>query len=167
MFYNYSNKDFTYTWGNKPFTFKSGEVYNGIIISDDGTTPLQLNEITSRFFSKHLAEHLLNNLTSINFIEKADGNVHATQGFPLKYNITNMETLIERGITAPSVATPLPSFAKELELDPALQAKKEEPKKDEPVVSEVIVDEAEQPKKKLGRPKKELTPSENAVFEGV
>lgn len=171
MFYNYSSEPFTYTWGNKPFTFASGKVYEGMLISDDGSTSLMLNEVTSRFFAKHLAEHLMN------FIGKGDSfeTKLQSQGYPMKYNVSTMEMLTERGINPPSKDVMMPEFVSDLPLirnevqkpDPALEVSAAPAKE---VVDGQLVEPkaAEEPlKKKAGRPKKVASPSPEAVFEGV
>lgn len=167
MFYNYSDEAFTYTWGGKPFTFQAGKVYqDGIIISDDGSLSVPLNEVTSRFFSKHLAEHLMNNIgkgdTAVQRLENQEA-------YRMRYNISTMEMLTERGINPPSMTVPMPDFTGELGLirnepvkDKALEVSTEPVKE---VVNEIKIEEPA--KKKMGRPKKVLSPSPEAVFEGV
>jgi hypothetical protein len=169
MFYNYSDEPFTYTWGGKPYTFAAGKVYpDGIIISDDGTLSVPLNEVTSRFFSKHLAEHLMN---SIGKNDSATERLQNQEAYRMRYNISTMEMLTERGINPPSKEMPMPEFKQELGLirneapkkDPALEVSTA-PAMD--VVDGKLV-EPQPAKKKVGRPKKVASPSPEAVFEGV
>lgn len=145
MFYNYSNVDFTYTWGGRPYTFKAGEVYYDTINTPDGQHPLVLNDVLSSFFAKHLAEFVLNSSKEV-------------AASPLKYNMTNMELLTARGINPPDVKTLMPSFVDELPIV------KSEEKAPEPTKE---VEEVEKPiAKKLGRPKKVVnSPSEGAEFD--
>ena len=160
LFYNYSSKDFTHTWGGKPYLFKAGEVYEGVIVSSQGGAPLELNEVLARFFSKHLAEFVLNTPEiNKNFRPGENGQMIPTDGFPMKYNTTTIDMLVERGITPPDVTLPLPSFADEL---PIAQ------KTGTTVISEVpVVEEPIQEPKKRGRPAKnsvDTSPSPSAEF---
>lgn len=149
VFYNYTSEPFTYTWGKIPYTFKPDSVYSGVIVSDHGDQPLVLNAVLSRFFAKHLAEHVLNSNKSV--AENA-----------LKYNLTNMELLIERGMNPPSVEKPLPSFVDEIDLMNAGSVVGTEVK----AAVEVVTSEA--PKKRMGRPpkaKEVALASENVEFD--
>jgi hypothetical protein len=144
LFYNYSTEKFTHTWGGVPFSFEPGKVYSGVIVSDDGQSSLTINDVLARFFAKHLATFVL------------DKNLDVGKD-PMKYNFTNVELLTERGISAPSVVLPMPSFAAEL---PVASEKKEE-------IVESVVEEAVVEKKKSGRfvKKEEASPSGDAAFD--
>lgn len=147
MFYNFSTKKFTTSWGGKPYSFDAGKVYpDGIIISDDGSSSVQLNEVTSGIFAHHLAVTLLNEDKEI-------------AGNALKYNMTNLDLLKERAQQPPSVSKDLPAFKETLSIQPELKSEIVEDTK--PVV-EAQVSEPE--KKKPGRPKKVASPSPEAEF---
>lgn len=147
MFYNFSTEDFVCTWGGFPYTFKAGRVYDGTVISDNGSSSVTLNEVVSKIFAKHLAEHLLNT------------NKEVSEN-RLKYNMTNMDLLTERGIQPPSSDVALPAFKEELNIQKELKTDV----KPEPVVSDVVKDESEAPKRKAGRPRKSDSPSPDAQF---
>jgi hypothetical protein len=145
LFYNYSTERFTHTWGGIPYSFKPGEVYTGILHSVDGEHAITLNDVLANFFAKHLAVDVLNSNREVG----KDA---------LKYNMSSIDMLIERGITAPEIDKPMPAFSEEL---PIIQKEPEEPKAEEEV-------EPEEPKKKPGRPakvKEEASPSANAEFD--
>lgn len=157
LFYNYSTQKFTHTWGGVPYSFEPGSVSSGVIISDDGQNSLTLNNVLAEFFAKHLADFVMNTpAMNINF----DKDGRGTDGFPMKYNITNLEMLKQRALNAPDVVMPLPAFSSELPIASVTPVV-------EPVI-ETVIEEA--PKKKMGRPpkvKEEASPSPEAEFEGV
>ena len=162
LFYNYSTLPFTYTWAGIPYTFKAGEVYEGVIIADNGGAPLELNDILARFFSKHLAEFVLNTPgINTNFRPGLNGESIPTDGFPMKYNTTSIDQLTERGITAPEIGVPMPKFVDELPISSTEGAT---------IVVEAPEDEPVVVAKKRGRPakvKEDVSPSPEAEFEGV
>jgi hypothetical protein len=152
MFYNFSTKPFTYTWGRIPYTFLPGTEYSGAVIADDGAHSVELNEIVSNFFAKHLAEWVLNT-PEMNQNWDKDGKT--TQGYPMKYNTTSIEMLVKRATSPAGVEVDMPSFANEL---PILERHL---RKEEPVVApvpEVVSEALEEPQAKKrapGKPKKE------------
>lgn len=149
MFYNFSTKKFVGSWGGKPYSFEAGKVYpDGIIISDDGSSSVQLNEVTSAIFAHHLAVKILNEDKEV-------------AGNALKYNMTNLDMLKERAQHPPNVEKALPEFKDVLSIQPELKAEVVEDTKEQPVV-EATVSEPE--KKKPGRPKKVSSPSPEAEF---
>ena len=154
LFYNYSTADFTHTWGGVPYTFKAGEVYQGVIIAADGVNSMFLNDVLAHFFAKHLAEFVLNTSElNTNFVTNAEGYSVGTEGHPMKYNITSIETLTTRGITAPDIEVAMPKFVDEL---PVIKkaAKKASKEDNEPAKTE----------KKPTKAKEESSPSPEAEF---
>ena len=53
-FFNWSDEDFTYEWGGKPYTFKAGEVTEDMVKSVHGNLLLEAGIILH--FAKHLAD---------------------------------------------------------------------------------------------------------------
>jgi hypothetical protein len=56
-FFNWSDEDFTYSWGGKPYTFPAGSVTEDVAKSVHGN--LLLEEGIARHFAKHLADREL------------------------------------------------------------------------------------------------------------
>lgn len=162
LFYNYCSKPFTHTWGGIAYTFQPGQVYEGVIIANNGAAPLVLNDILAKFFARHLAEFVLNTPEmNINFTRSETGQAIPTDGFPMKYNTTSIDLLTERGITAPEVSVPMPKFAEEL---PILQTSGETLI----VEKDALVEESQEAPKKRGRQakvKEEESPSPTAEFD--
>jgi hypothetical protein len=140
MFYNFTTEDFKTTWDEQPYTFKSGQVYEKLAIASDGVHNVELTETVCRVFAHHLANKVLNTPSlDVNFtVDKANNAIPTDLAQMRVHNLTNLEKLIERAMTAPDIEVVLPEALSELPLVSGV-----------PEEVEVVV-----PKKSPGRPKK-------------
>lgn len=162
MFYNYTNEDFHITWDSFPYLFKAGEIYDGVAISEDKVHSVTLNDVVSEIFARHLANKVMDTPSlNMNFRKNSEGHIVPNDSEQrMTYNVTNMEILVKRGITPPSVDVSIPVSVGALPLMAG----------ESPVTLEQPVEASEAPlvevPKKRGRPKKveSASPSPDAEF---
>lgn len=158
VFYNGTVEDFHVTWGKVPYTFKAGQVYEKIAISDNGMESVQLTDAVCSVFAHHLAMKVLNtpSLDANSRRNKEGEYVGNFDRQVLSYNMGNVEQLKSRFTHEPSEDIAIPERLAEL---PAFTGEAPEaPEEPETVV------EAPKAKKKPGRKPKAKADIEEPVM---
>lgn len=136
FFYNWTDHDFTYNWGGKPYKFDAGKVYRELIYSTDGQTKIILEPAIARHFAKHLADDHFNRH---GIGPDHRGLAKKSDVFLDPQNISLQEEFLMRGLTLPEVVK-----------EPVEAAEEVAPIEAPVVMTEPVL---EAPKKKAGRPK--------------